>query len=394
MDAVGQFRCPRHYFGRGAVRTIELHVFVDASQSAFAAVVFWRITYEDGNMLVSFVCAKTTCAPMRTTSIPRLELQAAVLGSRVMNTVKEEHSVDISKTVLWTDSKTVLKWIGSTHRRYKQFVGNRVAEILESFGFPSGDGGLQLTQRMIRHASNGWPAPEEGTEHVPDASDEEEMLCEFALVASNGFVIPFQRFSSFSRLAQLESFPDEMRSADRVKDVKEIQGLAPLILSHRHSLTEMVVRHYHAQMKHQNVDATIAQIRTRFWITKMRRVLKELVTVARHKEKPWVALFTCLMNFVCRRGTLSVRKLRSDNGKNFVGADKEARRFGDVFETERIQSELSSRSIEWGFNCPSNPSEGGVWQCVKRVLRHTHFPVDADQEAPLTRLRRPAQGSS
>jgi len=37
MDAVGQFRCPRHYFGHGA-RTIELHVFVDVSQSAFAAV--------------------------------------------------------------------------------------------------------------------------------------------------------------------------------------------------------------------------------------------------------------------------------------------------------------------------------------------------------------------
>ncbi|XP_041674335.1 uncharacterized protein LOC121530048 [Drosophila eugracilis] len=111
MDAVEQFRCPRHYFGCGAVWTIELHVFVDASQSAFAAVAYWRVTYKNGNVL---------------------ELQAAVLGTRVMNTVKKEHSVDISETVLWTDSKTVLKWIGSSHRRYKQFVGNRVAEILES----------------------------------------------------------------------------------------------------------------------------------------------------------------------------------------------------------------------------------------------------------------------
>jgi len=41
-------------------------------------------TYEDDKVLVSFVCAKTKCAPMRTMSIPRLELQAAVLGTRLV----------------------------------------------------------------------------------------------------------------------------------------------------------------------------------------------------------------------------------------------------------------------------------------------------------------------
>lgn len=105
---------------------------MDASQAAFAAVAYWRVTYEDDDVQASFLSVKTKCAPMRTMTIPRLELQAAVLGTRLMNTVKEEHSVVITDLVLWTDSKTVLRWIGSTHRRYKQFVGNRVAEILES----------------------------------------------------------------------------------------------------------------------------------------------------------------------------------------------------------------------------------------------------------------------
>lgn len=76
---------------------------------------------------------------------------------------------------------------------------------------------------------------------------------------------------------------------------------------------------------------------------------------------------------MCRRGP--VVGIRSDNGKNFVGADKEAKQFTDVFDEVKIQGELSSKGIEWIFNCPSNPAEGGVWermvQCVKKVLAHT-----------------------
>ncbi|XP_033254345.1 uncharacterized protein LOC117193727 isoform X3 [Drosophila miranda] len=136
---------------------------------------------------------------MRTMSIPRLELQAAVLGTRLMDTVKREHSVAISDIVLWTDSKTVLRWIGSTHRRYKQFVGNRVAEILESTKVaqwrwvPTADNAaddatrsqchVDLSQKsrwlggpaFLRQPAGSWPQPEAGFKRVPDDNDEEEM---------------------------------------------------------------------------------------------------------------------------------------------------------------------------------------------------------------------------
>ncbi|XP_044573279.1 uncharacterized protein LOC123257599 [Drosophila ananassae] len=575
MEKVERFRCPRHYFGSRLVKTVEMHVFVDASQSAFASVVYWRITYEDGDVQVRFVCAKTKCAPMRTMTIPRLELQAAVLGTRLMDTVRQDHSVAIAETVLWTDSKTVLRWIGSTHRRYKQFVGDRVAEILESTKvaqwrwLPSADNvaddatraqrSVDLSEEsrwlrgpaFLRRPAGSWPGTAPTDE--ADAEDEEEMPSEFVLVGASDPFISLERFSSYRRLlrttawvlrfirrcrgqrdelenyglnvaeceaaedllfrrAQREAFPDEVQAAEKDLDVakgSDICGLAPyldgngilraygridaalcipysarrpVILSHRHGLTEMIVRDAHVRIKHQNVDATMAEIRTRFWITRLRRVLRSvisgcsecklhrarpmppimgplphdrldaygwpfkstgldyfgplLVTVARHQEKRWVALFTCLTtraihlelahdlstdscilairNFICRRGP--VHRLRSDNGRNFVGADREAKRFAEIFEPERIQSELSSKGIEWIFNCPANPSEGGVWermvQCVKRVLRHTvkevapkehvlesflieaenvvnsrpltHLPVSGDQEAPLT----------
>ncbi|XP_070137291.1 uncharacterized protein [Drosophila bipectinata] len=111
---------------------LQLHIFVNSSQSAFAAAAYWRATYENRDVRAHFISSKTKCAPMRTMSIPRLELQAVVLGTRLMDTVKQEHGLAISSYVLWTYSKTVLHWISSTHRRYKQFIGNWVAEILES----------------------------------------------------------------------------------------------------------------------------------------------------------------------------------------------------------------------------------------------------------------------
>ncbi|KXJ69579.1 hypothetical protein RP20_CCG026532 [Aedes albopictus] len=67
-------------------------------------------------------------------TIPRFELQAAVLGSRLLNSVIENHDLQVSKRVLWTDSRTVLAWINSDHRKYHQFVGFRVAEILSTTG--------------------------------------------------------------------------------------------------------------------------------------------------------------------------------------------------------------------------------------------------------------------
>lgn len=57
-----------------------------------------------------------------------------------------------------------------------------------------------------------------------------------------------------------------------------------------------------------------------------------------------------------RRGPVVI--IMSDNGGNFVRADREAKKFSEVFEPAKIQSELSSK---WIFHCPANPAEAGAW---------------------------------
>ncbi|XP_049866070.1 uncharacterized protein LOC126366823 [Pectinophora gossypiella] len=122
---------PRCYKGYSTAARIEMHTFVDASEVAYAAAVYWRITTPDGEVHLSLVLAKARIAPVKIMSIPRLELQAAVLGSRLAASVLEEHHIEIESKTYWTDSKTVLTWITSGSKSYKPFVAHRVAAIEE-----------------------------------------------------------------------------------------------------------------------------------------------------------------------------------------------------------------------------------------------------------------------
>ncbi|XP_070138965.1 uncharacterized protein [Drosophila bipectinata] len=371
------------------VRTLQLHIFVDSSQSAFAAAAYWRATYENGDVQAHFISSKTKYAPMRTMSIPRLELQAAVLGTRLMDTVKQEHGVAISNCALWTDSKTVLHWISNTHRRYKQFVGNRVAEILESTeasqwrSLPSAENVADDETRLrkavdlsigsrwlngppfLRGPEESWPRSSE--DWIPPTTDDEEMKCKFALVtvygltaiecaeAERALIRQSQReafaedsqgnVAKDSRLHGLSPYLDEdgvLRASGKIDDATCVPYNArrPIVLSHEDALAEMIVQQHHEKMCHQNTEATIGSIRSKFWITNLRRLLRRvvskcnvcklrkarptqpemgplpadrqeangwpfkstgldyfgplLVTIGRRTEKRWVALFTCL----------------------------------------------------------------------------------------------------
>lgn len=66
-------------------------------------------------------------------TIPKLELQAAVMSVRLKETIIKCHDrIKPEKIVFWTDSHTVVRWIRSDHRKYKQYVANRVSEILDN----------------------------------------------------------------------------------------------------------------------------------------------------------------------------------------------------------------------------------------------------------------------
>lgn len=127
-----QISVPRCYFAQHSVKDImslQLHIYVDASEDAYACVAYWRAMFPSG-IQVALIGGKSKVAPLKALSIPRLELMAAVIGVRFMRTIVNGHSLLIEKVIFWCDSKTVLAWINSDHRNYRQFVACRVGEIL------------------------------------------------------------------------------------------------------------------------------------------------------------------------------------------------------------------------------------------------------------------------
>ncbi|CAM4638688.1 unnamed protein product [Leuciscus chuanchicus] len=130
LSAVSIPRCYTPASTTAAEQHSSLHVFCDASERAYGAVAYLAVQ-TSSDIHVSFIMARSRVAPKRQQSIPRLELCAALAGAQLAKLVRNELTLSISQTILWTDSMTVLEWIQSDSCRYKVLVGTRVTEIQE-----------------------------------------------------------------------------------------------------------------------------------------------------------------------------------------------------------------------------------------------------------------------
>ena len=111
----------------------ELHHFSDASSTGYGQCSYLRVVDCNGRVHVSLLGSKSRVIPLRKAiTIPRAELQAAVLSTKMAEALKNDYNfANITDEIFWTDSRVTLGYITNKSKRFHVYVANRVQQIVD-----------------------------------------------------------------------------------------------------------------------------------------------------------------------------------------------------------------------------------------------------------------------
>ncbi|XP_076392689.1 uncharacterized protein LOC143265292 [Megachile rotundata] len=224
LESLSRLLVPRFVLGPNPVQ-VDLHGFCDASEKAFGACVYLRTIDQGGHITVRLLCAKSRVAPLKTISLPRLELCAALLLIQIICKIRTASKILWNSETYWTDSTITLAWIQGSSNRWKTFVANRVTEIQNSSqGIwqhvasqhnpadclsrgvrPSTLESLDLWWNgplWLRQGEEGWPV----TGPLPLSVPEEKSVVLTVLRPNNSFDELLTRYSSYTRLIRIVAY--------------------------------------------------------------------------------------------------------------------------------------------------------------------------------------------
>ncbi|KAL2083621.1 hypothetical protein ACEWY4_021394 [Coilia grayii] len=134
LTQIADFKVPRCFKAQdfGELVHSQIHHFSDASELGYGTVSYLRMVNAKGQVHVAFLIAKARVAPLKRQTIPRLELAAAALSVKVDRMLQDELQPITDKSVFWSDSTSVLKYIANDHTRFHTYVANRTSRIREA----------------------------------------------------------------------------------------------------------------------------------------------------------------------------------------------------------------------------------------------------------------------
>ncbi|GFV26994.1 integrase catalytic domain-containing protein [Trichonephila clavipes] len=404
--------------------TSELHVFVDASKEAYAACVFVRSMFKS-DVKVTLVRAQARVASLKPLSIPRLELMACCIGSRLANSIVNALNLPNLRITFWSDSTTALWWI-KEKGSWSVFVENRVKEIrqlTQGHLWKHVPGNLNIADLLSRGCSprqmlisRWWEGPlwlRESPEYWPlgeTHGESEELELErkklkvvnidlsrdappwhlYAISDYNKMIRVFSwilRFVNFCTLLNGKCKDSELSQSEIENSEKK--------------LIRLVQSYYLPDAKSSNYIETYIDDEVKSLSSEPTPLPPDRVTdcapfeivgidlagllFLKDGRKAWIILFTCavyraihlelansltsdafllaLRCFIARRG--QPRTIYCDNGTNFRGA------FNDLSKLNwsKIVEETRTPKILWKFIPPTAAWWGGWWERLVRTVK-------------------------
>lgn len=210
------------WFGTSSQTVWEFHGFSDASQRAFVATAYVVIPGVKSALIMS----KTKVAPIKTESLPRLELCGSVLLVRLLKHLLDGMMLKPVSVHCWTDSKVVLDWLTGHPSRWQTFVANRVSEVIttlpgvqwrhvRSEDNPADCATRGFSPEQLQHSSLWWEGPEwirkdwrTATAPLSTSSTRDVVTAQVALEEK---IEEAQESQPLSSLERFSSFPKMLR---------------------------------------------------------------------------------------------------------------------------------------------------------------------------------------
>ncbi|GBM98304.1 hypothetical protein AVEN_7677-1 [Araneus ventricosus] len=128
LKTIELIKIPRWILADSSQKLV-LHCFSDSSQAAYGAVIYLQCVRPDDTSTAKLVASKSRVSPLKTVSIPRLELCGCLLAAQLKAKVEHALNLQIDSILMYTDSTISLAWIQTSPHRLKTFVANRVVKI-------------------------------------------------------------------------------------------------------------------------------------------------------------------------------------------------------------------------------------------------------------------------